>query len=60
MPEKPVFLQLADELMEESRVLIKEIIEEDGMADMVAYYKEKERKIFEKAFQELKELEEEV
>lgn len=57
MPKEQTFTEMVDELIAEDKEIIDEFLEEELKA-MVDYNKAQEKKLFEKAYKEVRELEE--
>lgn len=57
MPKEQTFTEIVDELIEEDKELIDEFLEEE-IKPMVDYNKAQERKLFNKAYEEVLKLEE--
>ena len=57
MPKEQTFTEMVDKLIAEDKEIIDEFLEEE-LRPMVDYNKAQEKKLFEKAYQEVKELEE--
>lgn len=57
MPKEQTFTEIVDELIAEDKEIIDEFLEEE-LRPMVEYNKAQERRLFEKAYKEVIELEE--
>lgn len=57
MPKEQTFKEIVDELIAEDKETIDEFLKEE-LKPMVDYNETQERKLFEKAYKEVKELEE--
>ena len=57
MPKEQTFIEIVDELIKEDKEIIDNLLEEE-LKPMVDYNKAQERKLFEKAYEEVLELEE--
>ncbi len=57
MPKEQTFTEIVDELIAEDKEIIDEFLKEE-LKPLVDYNKAQERKLFEQAYKEVKELEE--